>query len=51
MSPLSRLLGRILPHALLVPVLALVYAAMICAIVVASSHEQDKIAYLDVRGQ
>ena len=51
MSPLSRLPGRFLPSALRVPVLVLIYAGMICAIVVASSHEQDKIAYLDVRGQ
>ena len=51
MTPISRFLLRILPRPAAVGALALVYAAMMAAIVVAGDVEREDIIYVDVRDQ
>ena len=50
MTPLSRMLGRVLPGALVAPALALIYAAIMVTIFVTSSNDRPPIIYQDVRG-
>lgn len=51
MTPLSRLVARLLPLALRIPALALIYAAMIGAVYLASRTEYRQIIYVDVRAR
>ncbi len=51
MTPLSRWVARNIPKPLQVPVLALLYAAMIAAIFITSRTESARIIYIDVRGE
>jgi len=49
MTPLATLIARWVPPMLRVPVLALVYAAMVAAVMLASRAEYGHIIYVDVR--
>jgi hypothetical protein len=51
MTPLSRLAARLLPPALRIPVLGLIYAAMLGAVFLASRAEYTQIIYIDVRAR
>lgn len=51
MTPLARLLARLLPAALVGPALALAYFTMLTAVLLASSKERAQIIYVDVRGK
>ncbi len=51
MTPLSRMLGRMLPKALVAPALTLLYAVMMLAIFVTSSNDRPSIIYQDVRAR
>ena len=51
MTPISRFLTRFLPSPLRVPALALLYAAMISAIVLTSRLDHPRIIYDDVRAR
>lgn len=51
MTPLARLLARLLPAPLVVPALALAYAAMLASLFIAGANEADQIIYVDVRGE
>jgi hypothetical protein len=48
MTPLANLLSRIMPRALIAPVLATIYAAMIVGVVLTSGSGRIDIAYIDV---
>jgi hypothetical protein len=48
MTPLTRFLERFLPRALVWPALALIYAGMILAVVVA--RDAREVIYVDVGG-
>lgn len=50
MTPISRILAG-LPRPLQVPALALIYAAMVATIVLASRLEYARIIYVDVRAR
>lgn len=50
MTPLAQLLARFLPKALVAPALALAYAGMMFAILVAGSVRDTEVIYVDVRG-
>ena len=49
MTPISALIARFVPPVLRVPVLALVYAAMVAAVVLAARVDYGQIIYVDVR--
>lgn len=49
MTPLSRLVARLLPPVLRMPALGLVYAIMLAAVLMASRTEYRPIIYVDVR--
>lgn len=51
MTPLARLVARLLPPVLRIPALALIYAAMLSAVFLASRAEYGQIIYIDVRAQ
>jgi hypothetical protein len=51
MTPLSRLVSRLVPPVLRVPALGLVYAAMVAAVLLASRTDYAQIIYVDVRAQ
>lgn len=49
MTPLARLVSRLLPPVLHAPVLGLVFALMLAAVVMVSRSEFGPIIYVDVR--
>ena len=51
MTPLSKSLARLLPAPLVAPALAVLYAAMMMAILIVGSSGSTEIAYIDVRNQ
>lgn len=50
MTPLFRLFARVMPRPVALVALALAYAAMIAAILVAGTVESGEMIYTDVRG-
>ena len=48
MTPLANLLSWFVPRALLAPVLAVLYAAMILGVVLTGGSGRTDIAYIDV---
>lgn len=51
MTPLARLLARMVPAPLVGPALALAYFGMIVTVILAGSRDRAQIIYVDVRGQ
>lgn len=51
MTPLVRMVTRLLPPVLRIPALALIYAGMLCAVYLASRSEYRQIIYVDVRAR
>lgn len=51
MTTLSRLLARFLPAPLVLPALAIVYAAMALAIIAVGSAIGTDIVYIDIEGR
>lgn len=51
MTPLGRLVARLLPPVLRIPALGFIYAAMLCAVFLASRTENAQIIYVDVRAR
>ncbi|MFO1255988.1 MAG: hypothetical protein U1E37_10010 [Sphingomonadaceae bacterium] len=51
MTPLARLIARLVPGWAVAPLLALSYATMLITVLIASSNDAAQIVYIDVRGQ